>query len=190
MITVRKKAGTHIKAFRLGESHPVLDRLFLEGKVIRHENGKYEIFSQEAISGKGQMAAEGDYVKIDSAGYPYPNEKEYFEKNHRVLQGLDHEYEQICPPLLAWLATEHVNPEVLFLIKHKNLVLNPDKPEAFFTAPLWGTVETADSNAVLVFYSISRSAEGDVVDADFNFVCREEFEKTYDIICSDLTDMV
>lgn len=184
MITVRKKAGKQVKAYRLGETHPTLDRLFRENKVIRRENGVYEIFSREAMSGKGQLAREGDYVKIDSDGFPYPNEKAYFEKNHRAVLGLDHVYEQICQPLQAWLSTEPVCPEVRFLMEHKNLELNPGRPESFFRAPLWGTVETAGSDAVLLFYSVCRGPEGDILDIDFNFVCREEFDRTYDILCS------
>lgn len=190
MITVKKKTGKPVHAYPLGKPHPALDRLILEGKLICHENGIYEIFSQEARSGKGQVARDGDYVKIDSAGYPYPNEKAHFKANHLPIEGTDHTYEQLSQTLHAWLSTEPMCPEVCFLIEHKNLKLDPDKPEAFFTAPLWGTVETADKNAALVFYSIIRSREGDIVDADFNFVCREEFDKTYDIICSDASDML
>lgn len=190
MITVKKKTGEPVHAYPLGKPHPVLDRLILEGKLICHGNGIYEVFSQEAQLGKGQIARTGDYIKIDSAGYPYPNEKAHFEANHLPIAGTDHAYEQLSQPLLAWLSTEPMCPEVRFLMEYKNLKLDPGKPEAFFTAPLWGTMETANRNAILIFYSICHSEEGDITDVDFNFVCREEFDKTYDIICMDPMDML
>lgn len=43
---------------------------------------------------------------------------------------------------------------------------------------------------MLLFYSISRNADGSICDADFNFVRREEFDKTYIIICSHSVNMV
>lgn len=117
MITVQKEEGKRIMAYRLGDEHPVITRLIQEGKVISHGNGKFEIFSQEASSA-GEMAQTGDYLKIDSAGYPYPNEKAYFEKNHRSGSGPD-EYEQIPQSLAAWLSAHPMCPEVQFLIDHK-----------------------------------------------------------------------
>lgn len=46
------------------------------------------MFLQEALnggSGYGQMDENGDWIKIDSQGCPYPNKKEYFEENHRYV---------------------------------------------------------------------------------------------------------
>ena len=42
----------------------------------------------------------GDYVKFDEAGCPYPNTKEFFEKNHHQIG--KNLYEQYSIPLWAW----------------------------------------------------------------------------------------
>ena len=44
---------------------------------------------------------------------------------------------------------------------------------------------SAARDAVLIFYSITRDEQGDIVDADFNFVAREEFNQTYRFIETD-----
>ena len=72
--------------------------------------------------------------------------------------------------------------EILFLMKEKGLVIKPDDYDHYFTAPLFGTVESAARNAVIVFYSISRNDSGCISDIDFNFVARDEFGRTYSII--------
>ena len=172
-----------VTAYRLGEDHPALEKLIREGILIPHVGGLWEVFTRETLGQRGELAREGDYLKIDRGGYPYPNGKEYFEQRHIPLEGRDHTYRQISLPMSAWRSTDPMCPEIQFLTACKGLVLNPEKPEAFFTAPLWGTVETADADAVLVFYSILRGRNGALLDADFNFVAREEFDKTYDIVC-------
>lgn len=72
--------------------------------------------------------------------------------------------------------------EIQFLIQEKGLEINKDDFQNFFSAPLWGTKESAAGDAVIVFYSITRNAEGYITDADFNFVCRSEFNKTYTVL--------
>lgn len=183
MFKVIKKHGKIVKAYRLGGTSPVLCALADSGKLVKKGNHHWEVFSQEAIrngSGHGQAAQNGDYIKIDSQGYPYPNAKAWFEKNHR--QTGPNQYEQLPQPLDAWDASEPPCAEIDFLCREKGLVLNDADPEHYFTAPLWGTVESADRNAVLVFYSITRAADGTITDADYNLVVRDEFEKTYTVL--------
>jgi len=38
-------------------------------------------------------------------------------------------------------------------------------------------------DAIIVFYSLDYDGEGNIMDADFNFVQREEFQKTYTRVC-------
>ena len=64
-------------------------------------------------------------------------------------------------------------------MEQKGLVLSEEHPERFYTVPLWGTVEAADINAVLIFYSITYENDGTVKDASFNLIEKSEFEKTY-----------
>jgi len=183
MFNVVKKKGTKLFAYRLGESHPVIDRLVSEGKIIPREDGAFEILSQEAYnggSGKGQLAYTGDYVKIDSSGFPYPNCAEFFSANHRLVSG--DEYEQIPKPLAAWTTDEPMCEEIQFLIEQKGLVIAENDDAHYFTAPLWGTIESAAKDSVVIFYCIERDCRGNITDAEYNFVVRDEFDRTYDVV--------
>lgn len=183
MMKVIKHQGKQVQAYRLGEEHPVLRQLMEQGRIIKREDGQFEVFSQEALQGgtaHGQLAQAGDFIKLDSAGFPYPNDAAFFQKNHRHISG-DH-YEQMPKPLDAWTADQPMCPEVEFLIKQKGLTVDESSQDACFSAPLWGTREVAARDAVLIFYSITCGTDGAIKDADFNFVSRSEFEKTYHII--------
>lgn len=183
MFKVIKKHGKTVQAYRLGDDAPVLRALADTSKLVKTGEHSWEIFSQEAVrggSGHGQAAQDGDYIKIDSQGHPYPNAKAWFEQNHRQT-GPD-QYEQFPQPLDAWDAGEPPCAEIDFLCCEKGLVLNDADPEHYFTAPLWGTVESADRDAVLVFYSITRAADGGITDVDYNLVAWDEFEKTYTVL--------
>lgn len=180
MFNVVKNKGNIVKAYKLGDNHPIINKLISEKKIKCLENGKYEVFSQEALnagSGHGQIAYAGDYVKIDSSGAPYPNDNEYFITNHKHLEG--DEYEQIPKELKAWDVNEPMCDEVQFLIDKKGLTLDKSNPEQYYTAPLWGTIESANIDGILMFYSITYGIDGKVEDAEFNLVNGEEFEKTY-----------
>ena len=75
MFDVIKKKGKKVLAYRLGEAHPVIDRLVSEEKILPCEDGSFEIMSLEAYnggSGKGQSAQPGDYIKLDDTGFPIP----------------------------------------------------------------------------------------------------------------------
>ena len=62
------------------------------------------------------------------------------------------------------------------------MVLDENNPEQYFNAFLWGTQEAAARDAVLVFYSVSYDENGSIVDAEFNFVEKTEFDCTYDLV--------
>lgn len=182
MKKVVKKQRENVKAYQLGKRNPVLDNLIEEGKIIPLSETKFEIMSREAANGNtghGQIAKKGDYIKIDSEGYPYPNESEWFKLNHRWIQG--NEYEQIPQLLYAWAADQPICTEIEFLIREKGLIIKKDDDAHYFTAPLWGTIESAPKTAVIIFYSIVRNDTGEIIDADFNFVSEEEFIKNYEV---------
>lgn len=175
MRQVRKREGKMIKAYCLGEDHPMIERLIGEGKIRQVDAGHWRVFSQEAE--KGELAESGDYVKLDSSGAPYPNTREFFKKNHRHVDGDD--YEQIPKWLNAWCLEDGICPEIHFLIEHKGLVINEENEDACFRAPLWGDMLTAARNAVIVFFELEYDAGGEIVEADFNFVAKDEFDKVY-----------
>ncbi len=174
-----KKRGKLVHAVRLGDGSATEERLIAEGKIVKRGD-VYEIFTRETAGEKGETAQSGDYCKIDTDGMPYPNEKVFFEQGHRHIEG--EMYEQIPKPLYVWTAEDEICDELRFLQAHKSLRLDEENPESYFSAPLWGTVLTAARDAFLVFYSVERDANGSITDADFNFVAREEFDKTYSFI--------
>lgn len=183
MIRIKKKQGKIIKAYRLGDNNEVLVQLINDKKIVICDDGTFEVFSQEAInsgSGHGQIASAGDWVRLDNEGHPYPCIDEWFQENMRFIGG--DEYEQIPKELIAWTPDMEMSPEVEFLISKKGLKLDENDYDKFYQAILWGNPEAANRDAVLVFYSISYGENGDIVDADYNFVVRDEFERSYDIV--------
>lgn len=177
MKRVIKKQGKITHAYRLGEDHPVLQTLLTEGKIIRHNENEYEVFSQEAVNGKGQLAFTGDYIKIDASGYPYPNKAVYFKDNHRHIQ--DDEYEQLPKPLLAWDLEEEPCEEIEFLKHRKGLIIDPKSIDKTYQAYLWGCLESAPLDAHILLYDIKRDEMGVILDIDYNFIARKEFEEDY-----------
>ena len=82
MMRVKKKSGKIVQAIQLGKKEMLEEQLITEGK-LRYVGDGYEVFSREILNReqKGERAYIGDYVKFDEAGCPYPNTKEFFEKN-------------------------------------------------------------------------------------------------------------
>lgn len=177
---VIKKNGKVVKAYRLGEDNPVILQFINEGKIKKTGDGIYELFSKEAVNGKGQVAYDGYYARVDSDGYVYPNSDKYVAENLRHISGDD--YEVVPTAVKAWEVSEGMIPEIDFLIANKGLVIDESCYDKYFSAPLWGTILSAAKNAVIIFYSIKYNDDGSIDDIDFNFVEREEFERTYNIL--------
>ena len=172
-----------VKAYPLGQGHPMEAALIEEGAIRLLPDGSYELFSQEAVNGQGQIAQAGDYFKVDTVDgrhYPYPNRREYFMSNHTHLSG--DEYEQANKPLLIWQTSEPVSEEVRWLVETGRMTLKPEDPAHYFNAFLWGAQLSAAEDATLVFYSVSRDEGGSITDISFNFVARAEFEASYTIL--------
>lgn len=179
MYKVIKNKGKLLDAYQLGSDNAVIKELMENGKICDLGDGRYEIHSQEAVNGAagGEKAMAGDWIKVDSKGYPYPNDREYFEANHRHIEG--DTFEQLPKPLSAWDAKLEMCPEVAFLVEKKGLIIDETSSDRRYTAQLWGTTEVAAEDAMIVFYSISYDEAGNVTDCDCNFVERSEFDKTY-----------
>ena len=182
MFKVKKKitAAKEVAAYRLGEEQEVLKCLMDEGKLVEKAPGVFEVFSREAVNGTGEIAYAGDYIKVDVSGNPYCNTAEFFEKNH--IKTGENQYRQIPAVCDAWTAQEEMCEEIRYLIREKGLALDEASEEKYYTAPLFGTMESAGRDAVLVFYRIDRGEQGEIQDADFNFVARDIFDAAYDII--------
>lgn len=183
MFKVIKNKGKMVHAYQLGSNHSVLNQLIAQNRIKSFADGCYEVFSQEALNGKtkhGQVAVKGDWIKIDGKGYPYPNERKYFEENHRYVEG--DTYEQLPKALYAWKADCEICDEVMFLIEKKRLKIDENSYEHFYSANLWGTLEVANKDAVIIFYNIAYNQAGKIEDVEFNFVEKTEFDRNYNII--------
>lgn len=177
---VQKKHGKRVGAYQLGEGAEAERRMIAEGKIVVHPDGSYELFSQESAE-HGERAQAGDFFKIDSSDYPYPNEKSWFIENHRPTAE-SNIYEQIPKPLLAWNVDEPECEEITWLKQQGKLIVNSTDTQHYFAAELWGTIERTPKDSIIVFYGVTRDKSGAITDVDFNFVARAEFEKTYDIV--------
>lgn len=172
-----------VKAYPLGASHPMEVALIEEGAIKLREDGQYELFSQEAVNGVGQIAQAGDFFKVDTVDgkhYPYPNARKWFEENHTHIEG--DEYLQKGKPLLFWQKSDGPSEEMEWLVKNGKVTLKPEDKEHYFNAFLWGADLSAADDAVVVFYSVTRW-DGVITHVDFNFVARPEFEANY-TVCS------
>ena len=179
MMRVKKRQDILIRACRLGDGSP-LERELLESGGLRISPNGYEVFSQEAQNGAGEVAQPGDYVKIDSAGVPYPNDRAFFEAGHIHVEG--EFYRQITKPLNAWQAGDEPCEVIDFLRGTGRLVINENDPGRYFSAFLWGAPLSAARDAVVVFYTVKRDPDGNIQDVNFNFVERKEFERTYEVL--------
>lgn len=165
-------------AFRLGEYHPLEKELIRAGKIRQTGEGCYEVFSQEARDGEGEQARAGDYIRIDSQGFPYPNAPEYFENNcEKIGENL---YQPLGRPVQVWFSHEPICDFVDFLIREKRLFLDFANESQYFRAVLWGAPLSAPKDAALVAYAVHRNPDGRIIDVEFNFVARDELDRTYE----------
>lgn len=179
MRKVKKSNGTIVIAYQLGANSDMEQKMIAEGKIKLKADGKYEIFSQEAVNGSGEIAEAGDYFKVDGSGAPYPNNRKWFEENHQYVA--ENQYLQNPKILDAWVAGDPIGKEMEYLLQTGKLIIHENDPEKYFEAYLWGATLTAAKDAVVIFYSVERDGEA-ITDVSFNFVARREFEQTYEFV--------
>lgn len=170
------------KAYCLGAGSDMEAMLIEEGAIKKNPDGTYELFSQEAVSGTGEIANAGDYFKVDSVEghhYPYPNSKDFFEENHIHVSG--DVYEQKGKPLAFWQSSDPMSEEIRYLIENGKLILKTEDPEHYFNAFLRGTELSAAKDAAVILYSTDRNKTGEIMGISFNFVIAKEFKENYEI---------
>lgn len=177
MRKVCKNEGMEVCAYRLGEGSSKEEEMIAAGRIRRHEDGTYELFSQEALGETGEIALAGDYFKIDSEGCPYPNGAEWFLENHRKTG--ENRYVQRPRVLDAWKAGDPLAPEITFLLENEQLTLHEERPEQYFEAFLWGTKLNAGKDAVLLIRYTKRDEQGKIQEVSFDFISEKEFSQTY-----------
>ena len=176
------KENARVQAWELGTGSAMEQEMICLGKIIARPDGVYEVFSQEATNGRGEMARAGDFFKVDDRGFPYPNGRVFFLQNHEHLR--EDWYLQKTKPLKIWQKDDPDCEELRFLLDRGLLSLHPETPERYYSAFVWGTQETAPSDAVLAFYHVDRDPEGIITGIEFNFIVRDYFEKYYRVLPS------
>lgn len=171
-----QKTACQVRAWCLGEDSPMERQLTAQGK-IRREGDHYRVMSQEN-STEGQIVPAGDYIKVDSTGAPYPNSREFFLQNHTHIEG--DLYSQSQPVLKAWCRREEMCPEVEYLLGSGRLRIDPEHPDRYFSAFLWGAELHAAGDAVIIFDH--RETPEELSSMGFRFITREEFGLTYKIV--------
>lgn len=186
-----KKEKAIVKAYCLGEENPVLDDMEEKGLIRKDEGDIWRIFSQEATD--GELAHNGDYIKIDSKGRPYPNSRAFFMENHRRLSENGDEYEQIPKARYVWSLSfgDEMCSEIQFLIEHKELTINEQDEKQYFRAPLWGDMQTTPKDSVIMLDEVKygepdETGKREVMDAVFWFVAFDEFQRTYQLLTDTL----
>lgn len=177
-----------VHACRLGDGSAMERQLIQEGAIRRLPDGSYELFSQEATQGKGELALPGDYFKVDTVEghhYPYPNSKQFFEANHTLLDAAQDLYEQQPKPLQVWQKGDDMCPEIQFLLDTGRLQICPEDPERYFQAELFGAPLSTSDRGTVVFYSMVRNLDGTVKDAGFNLVSEKDFAASYTFCTAD-----
>lgn len=173
------KSKTIVKAYPLGEGHPMEKKLVEAGAIRVHPDGKYELFSQEAINGSGQIAMAGDYFKcdlVDGRYFPYPNDRATFLRKHRHIEG--DTYEQIVYPMPVWLDGDPMDEEIRYLLDNELLTINPADEKRYFNAFLWGCLESRSRDGIVAFYGVKKE-NGVITDVSFNLIERSYFEENY-----------
>lgn len=173
------KQAVVLDAYRLGDGTPMERDLTAAGKLLRQADGTFLVFSRETDT-QGQVAQAGDYIKIDSAGFPYPNSRAYFEARHIHLGGT--RYRQIVTPLEAWTIREPVSEEIAFLTAQGLLRMDPTDDTHYFRAHLWGAELFAAKDAVIVFDHVARDMTGRITRVDFHFLAWAEFLVTHRVV--------
>ena len=175
-----KGKGEPVMAYELGAGADIERQLIREGVIRPDGEGRYMLFSREAVNGVGEAAKAGDFFKVDEVGgrrYAYPNGREWFLAHHRHIRG--DEYEQIARPVMVWLAGDPVEEEIRWLLERDRLRVTPGDDARYFHAVLWGAPLTAARDAAVVIYAVERDAGGHIARVDFALVDRSAFEDKY-----------
>ena len=171
---------TRIQAWELGAGSVMEQEMIRCRKIVSRPGGIYEIFSREATGKTGQIASAGDFFKVDNYGFPHPWRKAAFLQQHQFLEG--DWYQEAARRVKIWRLSDPVCEEIRFLLNRGILRIDPDNPDRCFTALIWGTEETAASDAVVVIFDTDRGAEGCITGVNFNFVEIGYFNKHYRVI--------
>ena len=174
-----------VQAYCLGAGSPMEKQLIQEGAISPLPDGQYELYSQEACLGIGELAREGDYFKIDTVDgkhYPYLNKRDFFLAHHTHMEG--DTYLQESVPIGVWVVGDWLCEEMCFLLNSGRLAIDPWSRDYYFNASLFDAPLSAARDAVIGIYDVSRDETGAIMDVEFNFITRQYFEENYEYVHS------
>ncbi len=174
MIKVRKKPGL-VMAFSLGSENPFEDYFIDLGK-LRKNKDSYEVFSKETRGGRGQKADIGDFIKIDKQEDIYPVKAWDFEKNHKIISA--NIYLEASKVRKAFRASD-LDGEIISYLMNKGFLQILGDPDQYYMARVGSGLVYGRKDDYLLIYS--EDMEG-TCKYDFNFVDKEVFEKTYEVL--------
>ena len=174
MIKVRKKPGL-VMAFKLGSENP-LEEYFIDVGKLRKNKDTYEVFSKETRGDRGQKADIGDFIKIDKQEDIYPVKAWDFEKNHKIISA--NIYLEASKVRKAFKASD-LDGEIFSYLMNKGFLQILGDPDQYYMARVGSGLVYGRKDDYLLIYS--EDMEG-TCKYDFNFVDKDVFEKTYEIL--------
>lgn len=174
MIKVRKKPGL-VMAFSLGSENPLEDYFIDLGKLRKNKDA-YEVFSKETRGDRGQKSDIGDFIKIDKQEDIYPVKAWDFEKNHKMISA--NIYLEASEVRKAFRASD-LDGEIISYLMDKGFLQILGDPDQYYMARVSSGIVYGRKDDYLLIYS--EDVKG-TCKYDFNFVEKEVFEKTYQIL--------
>lgn len=175
MIKVRKKPGL-VMAFSLGSQNPLEDYFIDLGK-IRKKGDAYEVFSKETRGDRGQRAEIDDFIKIDRNEDIYPVKAWDFEKNHKFLTANIYlEEDKVRKAFRA----DNLDGEIISYLMDRGFLSLSEDPDKYFVGRVRSGLVYGKKEDYLLIYSEDMDGP---CKYDFNFVDKDIFEKTYEILC-------
>lgn len=175
MMKVRKKTGL-VMAFILGSQNPLED-YFINLCKIRKKGDAYEVFSKETRGDRGQRAEIDDFIKIDRNEDIYPVKAWDFEKNHKILSA--NIYLEAGKARKAFRADD-LDGEIISYLMDKGFLQILGDPDQYYMARVNSGIVYGRKDDYLLIYSEDMDGP---CKYDFNFVDKDIFGKTYEILC-------
>lgn len=174
MIKVRKKSGL-VMAFRLGRENP-LEAYFMKLNKLRKNKDGYEVFSKETRDGRGQEAKIDDFIKIDREEEIYPVKAWDFEKNHKFLSA--NIYLEADKVRKAFRADD-LDGEIISYLMDRGFLKISEDPDNYFVGQVRSGLVYGKKDDYLLIYSEDMDGP---CKYDFNFVDKDIFDQTYEIL--------
>lgn len=164
--------GPLIRAYKLGSASGMEELLTANGLITRTE--------EEYTFADGSTAVSGDYFTMESTDegpQAIPVDGSWFEHFHKALGG--DLYQRIVSPCRIFEFGDPEFEEITFLLDTDQIFLDEEDDARYFNSDLYGMCISAAKDAVIVIHDTWRDAQDRIVEVQFGFISREEFEQNY-----------